>query len=132
MSDDTLLLRVAARFLRADQPSGQRKKDKALVKPVNKLKGIGKSTTKEHGKAMPDGHDDTVSPNRKDLRPEDLFIPKPDQVGVRNLAETGKDLSKAIKTQIPKDRGYATVRNLSQYLIETAGGGGTPPVNVKK
>jgi len=128
MSDDVLILRVAARFLRADQPPGQRKKDKELVKPVNKPKGIDRSIVKEHGKAMSDGHDETVSPDRRDIRPEDVFIPKPDQTSVRNLAETGKDLSKTIEREIPKDKGYATVKNLSQYLIETGGGGGTKPV----
>jgi hypothetical protein len=128
MSDDALILRVAARFLRADQPSGQRKKDKALVKPINRMKGIDREIGSEHGKPMEDGHDDTVNPDRRDLRPEDVFIPKPNQVSVRNLAETGKDLSNAIENQIPKDKGYDAVRNLSQYLIETGGGGGAKPV----
>jgi hypothetical protein len=128
MIDDVLILRVAARFLHADQPAGQRKKDKDLVKPVNRPKGIDRAIIKEHGKAMDDGHEDTVSPNRRDIRPEDVFVPKPNQTSVRNLAETGKDLAKVIEKQIPKDKGYATVRNLSQYLIETGGGGGTEPV----
>jgi hypothetical protein len=48
-------------------------------------------------------------------------------MGVRNFAETGKDLQKALDRQIPKDKGYDTVRNLSQYLIRTQGGGGTKP-----
>jgi len=125
---DALILRVAARFLHADQPPGQRKKDKDLVKPVNRPKGIDRSIVKEHGKPMDEGHDETVSPNRRDLRPEDVFSPKPDQTSVRNLAETGKDLAEVIKKQIPKDKGYATVKNLSQYLIETEGGGGTKSV----
>jgi hypothetical protein len=128
MSQDALILRVAARFLHADQPPGQRKKDKDLVKPVNRPKGIDRAIVKEHGKAMGDGHDDMVSPNRRDIRPEDVFVPKPNQTSVRNLAETGKDLAKVIEKQIPKDKGYATVKNLSQYLIETGGGGGTKPV----
>lgn len=128
MTDDALILRVAARFFHADQPPGQRRKDKALVKPINPPKGIDRGIAKEHGKAMEDGNDETVAPNRRDLRPEDVFVPKPNQTNVRNLAETGRDLSKAIEKQIPKDKGYATVKNLSQYLIETGGGGGTPPV----
>jgi hypothetical protein len=128
MSDDVLILRVAARFLQADQPPGQRKKDKDLVQPVNKPKGIDRSILKEHGKPMEDGNDETVNPHRRDIRPEDVFTPKPDQTSVRNLAETGKDLAKVIEKQIPKDKGYATVKNLSQYLIETGGGGGTKPV----
>jgi hypothetical protein len=57
-----------------------------------------------------------------------VFHPKPDQVGVLNLVETGKDLSKAIRTLIPKDKGYNVVNDLSQYLIETQGGGGAAPV----
>jgi hypothetical protein len=122
-----MILRVARRVI-ADQPSGQRKKDKDLVKPINPPKGIDKGIVREHGKPMEDGHDDTVNPHRKDLRPEDVFVPKPDQVSVRNLAETGKDLSKAIEKQIPKDKGYDAVRNLSQYLIETKGGGGAKSV----
>lgn len=128
MSEDALILRVAARFLRADQPPGQRKKDKALVKPINRPKGIDREIAKEHGKPMEEGHDDTIDPDRRDIRPEDVFIPKPNQMSVRNLAETGKDLSKAIEKQIPKDKGYDAVRNLSQYLIETGGGGSAKPV----
>ena len=128
MSNDALILRVAARFLQGDQPPGQRKKDKELVKPVNRPKGIDRGIVKEHGKPMDDGHDETVSPDRRDIRPEDVFVPKPNQTSVRNLAETGKDLAKVIENQIPKDKGYATVKNLSQYLIETGGGGGTKPV----
>jgi len=128
MIDDVLILRVAARFLHADQPPGMRKEVKTLVAPVNKPKGIDRAIVKEHGQLMDDGNEDTISPDRRDLRPQDVFIPKPDQVSVRNLAETGKDLERAIRKQIPKDRGYDVVRNLSQYLIETDGGGGAKPV----
>jgi len=123
----SLLLRIARRFL-GDQPPGQRRKDKALVKPVNPLKGIDRGLAREHGKPMSDTTEDMVTPHRRDLRPEDLFIPKPNQIGVLNLAETGKDLSKAIRNQVPNDKGYDTVKNLSQYLIETKGGGGADPV----
>lgn len=128
MKDDVLILRVAARFIEADQPPGMRKEVKNMVKPVNRPKGIDRAIVKEHGKPMEDGHDETVSPNRRDLRPEDVFIPKATQVGVLNLAQTGRDLKKVIEKQVPKDKGYATVKNLSQFLIETGGGGGTPPV----
>lgn len=128
MSDDALILRVASRFMQADQPPGQRSKEKDLLKPVNTPKGIDRSLLREHGQPMNEGHDDTIDPHRRDLRPIDVFIPKPNDVAVRNLAETGRDLSHAIEKQIPKDKGYATVRNLSQYLIETGGGGGTKPV----
>lgn len=128
MNDEVLILRVAARFLRADQAPGMRKEVKELVKPVNRPKGIDRDIVRQHGKPMLEGNDDLVKPDRRDLRPEDLFSPKPSQVGVLNLAETGKDLSKVIKNQIPKDKGYDAVRNLSQYLIETEGGGGAKPV----
>lgn len=127
MKTAALVAKVAAIFL-ADQPPGQRKKDKALVKPINPPKGIDRTIVKEHGQLMDEGHDDTVDPNKRDIQPADVFIPKPNQTGVLNLVETGKDLSNAIKNQIPKDKGYATVKNLSQYLIETGGGGGTKPV----
>lgn len=126
--NDALILRVAARFMQADQPAGQRRKDKAMVTPINRPKGIDRALVKDHGSLMEEGHDDTVDPHRRDIRPQDVFSPKPNQIGVLNLAQTGKDLAQAIKTQIPKDKGYATVRNLSQYLIETGGGGGTKPM----
>ena len=129
MRDDILTLRVAARFLKADQPPGMRKDVKDLVKPLNNPKGISRGVLKEYGQEMNSDHEDTIDPDRRDLRPKDVFFPKPDQTGVLNLAETGKDLSNAIENQIPKDKGYATVRNLSQYLIETGGGGGTKSVN---
>lgn len=127
MKSTALIAKVAALFL-ADQPPGQRRKDKGLVKPINPPKGIDRGIVKDHGSLMDEGHDETVSPNKRDIQPADVFIPKPNQTGVLNLVETGRDLSKAIETQIPKDKGYATVKNLSQYLIETGGGGGTKPV----
>jgi hypothetical protein len=123
-----MILRIA-RVILAEQPPGQRKRDKDLTKPVNSPKGINRDLAKGHGKPMGDGHDDTVDPHRRDIRPEDVFYPKPHQIGVLNLAQTGKDLSKAIETQVPKDKGYDAVSNLSQYLIETGGGGGAKPVS---
>jgi hypothetical protein len=122
------ILKVALRSLRADQVPGQRRRDKDLVKPINAPRGIDRAILKEHGQFMEDGHDEMVDPNKRDILPKDVFIPTPGQVGVRNLAETGKDLSKPIQKQIPKDKGYDAVRNLSQYLIETKGGGGADPV----
>jgi len=122
-----MLLRIASRFLQSDQPAGQRRKDKALVKPINPPRGIDRGIARDHGKPMSEVTDDTVTPDKRDLRPEDLFIPKPNQIGVLNLVETGRDLSRAIEKQIPKDKGYDVVRNLSQYLIETKGGGGADP-----
>jgi hypothetical protein len=128
MKDVELILRVAHRYLQADQPPGMRKKVKDLVKPVNRLKGIEPAAVKEHGELLDSGTEEIIDPNRRDIRPKDVFIPKPDQISVRSLADTGKDLSKVIKNQIPRDKGYDTVKNLSQYLIETMGGGGTFPV----
>jgi hypothetical protein len=113
----------------AEQPPGQRKRDKDLTKPLNALRGIDRGLVKDHGKPMAEGHEDTVDPHRRDIRPEDVFYPKPHQIGVLNLAQTGKDLSKAIENQVPKDKGYNVVNNLSQYLIETGGGGGNKPVS---
>jgi hypothetical protein len=104
-----------------------RKEIKDLVKPINAPKGINRMIVRENGQEMNADHEDTVAPDKRDLRPQDVFFPKPNQTGVRNLAETGKDLSKAINTQVPKDKGYDSVYNLSQYLIETGGGGSGKP-----
>ena len=114
---------VASHFIVADQPSGQRNKDKQRTNPINKPKGISRDVQKEQGKTEDDSHDETVSANRKDITPKDVFAPLPNATGMKNLAETGKDLSKAIEKDIPKDKGYDAVRNLSQYLIKTDGGG---------
>jgi hypothetical protein len=116
---------VAARYQRqADGEPGGRRNEKDLTEPLNTLRGINRAIVKEHGEAWEKGIGDATKPDRKDIRPEDVFHPKPSQVSVRNLAETGKDLSKVIREQIPKDKGYDAVRNLSQYLITTEGGGG--------
>ena len=127
MSD--LARRVAARWLQkwADQPPGQRKVVRELTTPVNKPKGIKRQVQREFGTTKEKGEDIT-KPDRRDIRPKDVFKPAPNDVGVKNLAETGKDLSKAIKDQIPKDKGYETVNQLSQYLIRTEGGGEGGPV----
>jgi hypothetical protein len=127
-SADTLTLRVAARFMRAEQQPGMRKNVQELVSPINKPRGIDRGIVRDHGQLMEEGIDDTVKPNRRDIRPEDAFAGTPNQMGVLNLAETGKDLSKVLRTQIQKDKGYDVVRNLSQYLIRTEGGGGADPV----
>lgn len=127
-----LALRVAARFSerQADQPAGARAEAKKNTHPINKPKGIDRGIAEDH--ATPLGTSEQhVKPNRRDIRPEDVFAGTPDQMGVRNFAETGKDLQKAIHTQIPRDKGYDTVKNLSQYLIRTDGGGGTSPVGKK-
>lgn len=125
---DRSALRVAARFQRqADQPPGQRQRAKDLTHPINKPKGIAPDIVQEHGRGVSNPHNDHVKPDRRDVRPEDVFAGTPNQMGVRNFAETGKDLQKALDRQIPKDKGYDTVKNLSQYLIRTEGGGGTKP-----
>jgi len=128
ISFDTLALRVAARFMQAEQQPGQRKNVHEMVSPVNKPRGIDRGIVRDHGQLMEEGIDETVSPNRRDIRPEDAFAGTPNQMSVLNLAETGRDLSKVLRTQIKKDKGYNVVRNLSQYLIRTDGGGGADPV----
>lgn len=125
---DTLTLKVAARFIRADQLPGMRKNVQEMVSPINKPRGIDRGIVRDHGQLMEEGIDETVKPNRRDIRPEDAFAGTPAQMGVLNLAETGRDLSKVLRTQIQKDKGYDVVRNLSQYLISTQGGGGADPV----
>ena len=77
-----------------------------------------------------DSHEDASSPERTDVRPKDVFNPSPNNTGVLNFAETGKDLSKAVK-QVEKDQGYDSVSNLSQYLIRTDGGGSVSPAGKK-
>lgn len=125
---DNIILRVAARYQRANQPSGARQEAKKLTHPINKPRGIDPDIVSEHGRSVENHFEETVKPERKDIRPEDVFAGTPAQMGVRNFAETGKDLQRAIDNQVPKDKGYDTVRNLSQYLIYTEGGGGTKPV----
>lgn len=126
---DRLTLRVAARFQQrqADQPAGARSEAKKLTHPINRPKGIAQDIVSEHARGV-NHREDTVGPDRRDIRPEDVFAGTPNQMGVRNFAETGQDLQKALSNQVPKDKGYDTVSNLSQYLIRTEGGGGTPPV----
>lgn len=123
---DPIALRVAARWIQGDQPPGQRQHAKELTQPINRPKGIDRQVVRDFGKTKEKG-DETVKPERKDIRPKDVFTPTPRDVGVKNLVDTGKDLSKAIDTQVPKDKGYDVVRNLSQYLIRTEGGSGGGP-----
>jgi hypothetical protein len=119
--------RVVARFLQADQPSGARQDAVRHTHPINKPKGIDKDIVSEHAKGV-NHREDTTKPGKRDIRPEDVFAGTPAQMGVRNFAETGHDLQKALDKQVPRDKGYETVSNLSQYLIRTEGGGGTKPV----
>lgn len=119
--------RVVSRFLQADQPAGARQEAVRHTHPINKPKGIDKDIVREHARGV-NHRQDTVKPDRRDIRPEDVFAGTPAQMGVRNFAETGKDLQKTLNRQVTKDKGYDTVSQLSQYLIRTEGGGGTKPV----
>jgi hypothetical protein len=131
-----MALRIVARFQRqADQAPGARKETRDLVRPINTPKGMSRDTLKDYV-TTDEVRADTVAPDRRDIRPVDVFQPKPRNMNVLNLANKGwpgtsedyGDMEKAIRKQIPKDKGYATVSNLSQYLVETKGGGGTKPV----
>lgn len=123
--------RVVARFKQADQAPGARQEAWKNTTPLNKPKGIVKNVTHDYG-ASKDAGDDVVEADSRDIRPEDVFNPTPNQTGVLNLAETGKDLSRAIENQVPKDKGYDVVRNLSQYLIRTEGNGAKGTAEGKK
>jgi len=122
--------RVVARYLQADQPAGARNLAVRHTHPINKPHGIDTDIVKEHARGVDHRHDQ-LKPDRRDIRPEDVFAGTPNQMGVRNLAETGRDLQNALDKQVPKDKGYDTVYNLSQYLIRTEGGGDTPPAGKK-
>lgn len=127
----TLALRIAARFqMLAAQPAGQRERARALAQPINKPRGIDKSIVKDNAEVVRDG-DEIVKPHRRDIQPKDVFTATPKNTGVLNLVQTGKDLSRAID-QVPKDKGYQTVNNLSQYLIWTHGGSGGGPQGKKQ
>ncbi len=112
----SLVLRVAARFLKADQPPGARQDARKRALPVNKPRGIDRQIQRDNAKSHTEG-EDAVEPNRRDIVPKDVFPPSPKNTGVLNLVETGRDLSKALEKQVPKDEGYDNVRSLSQYLI---------------
>jgi hypothetical protein len=119
--------RIARRFL-ADQAPGARSKARKDTQPVNKPDGISREIQRENGKTDPDATPDQAPLNRKDIQPKDVFTPAPKDTGVLNLVETGKDLQRAIDDEVPENKGYDVVRNLSQYLIRTEGGGGAEPV----
>lgn len=115
----------------ADQIPGARQKAKKNTTPINKPKGIDKDITKENGASKTKG-EDVVKPQSKDITPKDVFNPSPNNTSVLNLAQTGKDLDKVLTKQVPKDKGYDVVRNLSQYLIRTEGNGGEGTQEGKK
>lgn len=106
----------------ADQAPGARQKARKNSIPINKPKGIDRDVVKENGLSKTKG-EDVVKPQSKDITPKDVFTPTPNNTGVLSLAQSGKDLSKALSSQVPKDKGYDVVRNLSQYLIRTEGNG---------
>ena len=128
---DLVALRVAARFQRvADQAPGARQRARVLTQPINKPRGIDRAIVKDNGNLM-GGHSDTIDPDRRDITPKDVFTPTPNNTAVLNLAQTGHGLEKALEKQVPKDKGYDTVKNLSQYLIWTDGGGEGGPQGKK-
>ena len=124
-----------ARYQQANQPPGARKDTRDLVTPINKPKGISREVTKDYAET-PAETPDSIEPNKRDITPQDVFKPLPKNVNVLDYALKGwpgtdedyKDMDKALNKQIPKDKGYDTVSNLSQYLIETQGGGDTVAV----
>jgi len=122
-----MVRRVVARFLQADQAPGARSEARKLTQPINPPRGIAPTIKKQQGSQPEAGNAEIVTENKRDIKPADVFSPTPDHNGVINLAETGKDLSKAIDKQVPKDKGYDAASNLSQYLIRTEGGGGAKP-----
>jgi len=119
------MTRIAARVVRrwlwklADQASGQRKYVRDLSAPINPPKSIPKRLQREMGDAVAVG-DETTRPDRRDIQPSDVFQSTTDNMGVLNLAETGKDFN---EDPVERNKGYETVNNLSQYLIRTDGGG---------
>ncbi len=129
---DPTVRRVVARWKGADNAPGARQHAQQLTTPINPPKGISKPIVRNQGKTDTSYSNETSSPDRRDVRPEDVFNLTPDVGGVLNFAETGKDLSNAIDRQIPKDKGYDAVSNLSQYLISTKGGGGAEPQGKSK
>lgn len=112
--------RVVRAYLRlADQLPGGRSRARKNTQPVNKPKGITVPLQREQGADLSGDNPEAVEPDRRDIRPKDVFSPSPKNLAVQNLYETGRDLERAIERQVPKDRGYGSVYNLSQYLIKT-------------
>lgn len=119
------------RLYLAAQPPGARQQAKVNALPINKAKGIDRAITNENAVSKEKGSD-VVKPDRRDIRPEDVFPDVPRHMGVLNLVQTGRDLSNALENQVPKDKGYDVVRNLSQYLIRTEGNGAEGTAEGKK
>ncbi len=123
------VLVLADRYLRLAAARGDRERARELTTPINAPRGIAKDIQNNNGVAD-DSHEDASTPGRKDILPSDVFNPSPNATGVLNLAQTGKDLSQAIK-QTEHDKGHDSVSNLSQYLIRTDGGGSGSPAGKK-
>ncbi len=125
--------RVASRYslILAERAKDDRAWATKLTKPINPPKGIARDIVRENGKTDT-SREDATDLSRRDIRPEDVFNTTPNNVSVLNLAQTGRDLTKALDKQVPKDKGHDAVSNLSQYLIETGGGGGAKPAGTKK
>lgn len=127
--------RIVARYLEA---KGLRQEVHRLTKPINNPKGISRETIKEYVKTEGD-YEDTVPPKRTDIRPQDVFTPKPKNMAVLNYARQGwpgnastyKDMEHATRDQIKHDKGHAAVSNLSQYLVRTEGGGSAKAVGTQ-
>ncbi len=117
-----------ARYLakRADRAKSDRADARRLTQPINKPKGIDRDVVRENG-ATDTSRDDAVATSKRDIQPRDVFTPTPRNTAVLSLVESGKDLETALEKQVPRDKGYDTVSNLSQYLIETKGGGSGRP-----
>ena len=123
------VLALADRYLRSAAAKNDRARARELTTPINGPRGIAKDIQHNNGVAD-DSHEDASTPARRDILPSDVFNPTPNATGVLNLAQTGKDLSKALK-QVEHDQGYDAVSNLSQYLIRTDGGGSGSPAGKK-
>lgn len=120
---DRLVKKVALRFV----AENRRKDVRELTHPINRPKGVDPSVVREQGK-QDLSLEESIAPKRTDIQPADVFPGNPKWVAVQSLVTKPKGMEKAIEKQIPKDKGYDAVSNLSQYLIETAGGGGAKPV----
>jgi hypothetical protein len=120
-----LARRVAVRYVerQADQTPDARREVRKLTQPINKPVNVTRTIQRQEGKEEPPP--EAPKPHRRDIKPKDVFTPTPNQVGVRNFVETGRETGDQGK--IEKGTGFATVKNLSQYLIKTQGGGDTPP-----
>lgn len=109
-----MISRLARRYL----AESRRKRTEENTKPINKPKGIDPALVKENGKTTPPAIKG-ITPKKTDIHPKDVFPTTPANSGVQNLVETGDDLSHALAKKVPKDEGYDSVSNLSQYLIST-------------